>query len=289
MPKHFPFRSSILPALALLFFMHSGAVRAQTPKMTFNKYLLRAVDTIEKKWALRGYDIKGVFTHDLGFGDKTLKASRPAGTMCVAAQLEIIVTALNIYAAEHKDASVYSYLPLRHWVSTQSGTFKDLVWVNSGSQGTAYALRAYGMGELRRFSDLLPGSFVNLNRNNRTGHAVLFLSYIDGAGNKLDHYSDKVRGFMYYSSQGKGPGVGGFGYRYAFFSNLCPTIPKDKKRDCGLIYSDKQSLLNCGVMLDPGQWDKKQRDAQLEAIKKIHSLGENKVNSIYAVQNTTDD
>jgi hypothetical protein len=289
MPKYTHFRLKTALLLALLFLTHHNIAFAQTQEKTFNKYLLQAVDTIQKNWSLRGYDIKGVFTHDLNFGNKTLRASRPAATMCVAAQLELIVTALNIYAAEKKDSSVYDYLPTRHWISTQSGTFKDLVWVNSGSQGTAYALNAYGMGELRRYSELLPGSFVNINRNNRTGHAVLFLSYIDGVGNKLDHYSDKVKGFMYYSSQGKGPGVGGYGYRYAFFGTTCPVLSAGKKRDCGLIYSEKQVLLNCGVMLDPSRWDKQKRDAKLEAIKKIHSLGENKVNPKYTVQNTTDD
>jgi hypothetical protein len=256
---------------------------------TFNSYLLKAVDSIEKKWSLRGYDINGVFTHDLNFGTKTLKSSRQPATMCVAAQLEIIVTAINIYVAETKDSSAYNFLPIKHWVSTNSGTFKDLVWVNSGSFGTAYALKAYGMGEMKTFKELLPGSFINLNRNNRTGHAVLFVAYIDSDGNELSKYSDKVKGFKYYSSQGKGPGFGGFGYRYAYFEKECPTLVAGKKRDCGIILSDKQKFLNCGMMLIPKYWDKQQRDLQLKEIAKIHSLGENKVNAKYLIQDTIDD
>jgi hypothetical protein len=283
-----PKKKSIL-LLSVFFCLVCTTVKSQSSKANFNIYLIRAADTIQKHWALRGYDINGVFTHDMSFGRKTLKASKPALTMCVAAQLEIIITALNIYAKETKDASVYDYLPVKHWVSTETGTLKDLIWVNSGSQGTAYALQAYGMGTLCRFDQLLPGSFVNINRNNRTGHAVLFLSYIDGAGNELKVYSDKVKGFKYFSSQGKGPGVGGFGYRYAFFEPLHPTLPAGKKRDCGIIFSNKQSLLNCGMMLFPSQWNKQQRDAKLAEIRNFHSLTEDTVNPKYAVQNTTDD
>ncbi|MDQ0106911.1 hypothetical protein J2T02_002024 [Chitinophaga terrae (ex Kim and Jung 2007)] len=273
--------------LATFLFFITGSLKSQHQK--FNNYLLRAVDTIEKNWALRGYDINGVFTHDLSFGRNKLKAAHEPGTMCVAAQLELIVTALNIYVAETGDSSVYNYLPVKHWVSTQSKTFKDLVWVNSGSSGSAYALNTYGMGKVCDYKELTPGSFVNLNRNNRTGHAVLFISYIDSTGKELRGWSGKAKGFKYYSSQGKGPGRGGFSYRYAFFGNNCPTISNDKKRDCGVIYSEKQTLLNCGFMLHPKYWNSKQRDIAIAQMKKIHSLGENGVNPAYLEQNTIDD
>lgn len=276
-----------LMCLLTVFLLVVNPLKSQDRK--FNSYLLRAVDTIEKNWALRGYDIKGVFTHDLSFGKSTLKASRPAGTMCVAAQLELIVTALNIYVKETNDSSVYNYLPIRHWVSTQSKTFKDFVWVNSGSSGSAYALNAYGMGTVCGYKELTPGSFVNINRDNRTGHAVLFISYIDSLGNELTGYSKKAKGFKYYSSQGKGMGYGGFSYRYAFFGKGCPTISAGKKRDCGVIYSDRQSLMNCGYMLHPKYWNKQQRDAGIATMKKISSLGENEVNPKYVNQETIDD
>ncbi|UKJ06181.1 hypothetical protein [Solitalea lacus] len=282
-----PSRLKFLIFLSFLFVLTTNSLKSQN--RTFNGYLLKAVDIIEKKWALRGYDVKGVFTHDLNFGKKTLKASRPSVTMCVAAQLELIVTALNIYVDETKDSTIYDYLPFKHWVSTQSKTFKDLVWVNSGSKGTAYALNSYGMGTMCHYKELLPGSFVNINRNNGTGHAVLFISYIDSAGNEMSHYSSKVRGFKYFSSQGKGPGYGGFGFRYAFFGNLCPLIAAGKKRDCGIILSDKQSLLNCGFMLLPKYWNKQKRDLMIAEAKKVHSLSENKVNAKYQIQNTIDD
>lgn len=231
---------------------------------------------------MRGYDKSGVFTHNIPFGRNSLKASRPPGTMCVAAQLEIMVTALNMYSAETKDTSVFTYLPVKHWRTTQARTFRDLVWVNTGSYGTAYALKAYGMGTMCSFKELLPGSFINLNKdmNNRehSGQAVLFLAYIDGAGNELSQYSARVKGFKYYFSQGKGPGVGGFGYRYAFFGDQCPNVGAGKKQDCGIIYSDTQKLLNCGYMLAPKYWNKQQRDAKLAAIKNIKSLAEDQVN-----------
>ncbi|WP_341838870.1 hypothetical protein [Chitinophaga caseinilytica] len=275
--------------LCLLAVLLGAAAPLNAQDRKFNSYLLRAVDTIEKNYALRGYDIKGVFTHDLPFGKNKLKASRPAVTMCVAAQLELIVTALNIYAAETGDSSVFDYLPIRHWVSTQSKTFKDFMWVNSGSYGSAYALNAYGMGGMCTYRELTPGSFVNLNRTTRTGHAVLFICYIDSLGHELTGYSKRAKGFKYYSSQGKGPGVGGYSYRYAFFGTDCPFIGNIGKRDCNVIWSDKQKMLNCGFMLHPKYWNKKARDLAIVAMKKVSSLGENDVNPAYLNQEMTDD
>jgi hypothetical protein len=280
--------SNIPATILFTFLLTFGSISGIAQDKSFNVYLLRAVDSIEKNWALKGYNIESAFTHDLKIGRVTLKASSPSTTMCVAAQLEIIVTALNIYYQETKDSSFFNYLPTKHWTSTNAGTFKDLVWVNSGSSGTAYALSKYGMGEMRDYKSLKPGSFINLNRN-RSGHAVLFISYIDSAGNELAKYSNEVKGFKYYSSQGKGPGWGGFSYRYAFFENYCPKLSNNKKRDCGIIYSEAQTLLNCGVMLMPKYWNKQQRDLMLAAIRKIHSLGENKVNPKYLVENDIDD
>jgi hypothetical protein len=61
-------------------------------------------------------------------------------------------------------------------------------------------------------------------------------------------------GFRYFGSQGHGiKGQGGFSFRHAFFSKYgCPDVPY--QRDCNVILSDDQKLLNVGQMLDPSLW-----------------------------------
>jgi hypothetical protein len=70
----------------------------------------------------------------------------------------------------------------------------------------------------------------------------------------LYKYDSTVVGFKYFSSQGlKEAGKGGFDYRYAVFSQHgCPEMPY--KRDCNVIYSERQDYLNTGVMLAPAFW-----------------------------------
>lgn len=253
---------------------------------TFNTYLLRAVDEVYENWPLKGY-ASAAFTHDLTLGHLTFKATGAPYTMCVAAQMELIVTALNIYLKEGGDKAFLDFLPPHQWLTLMSGTFKDLVWVNSGSNGTASALLKFGMGEEAPFNELKPGCFINLNRVNKSGHAVLFLSYLDAAGNELADYSDAVVGFKYFSSQGKKV-EGGFDYRYAFFDGISPVLGGGKKRDLGVMRSAKQKYLNCGFMYTPTQWDAARRDeASNGLIPK--AFGENDVNPAYLDQETIDD
>ncbi|MGZ3693956.1 MAG: hypothetical protein ACXWQO_07120 [Bdellovibrionota bacterium] len=226
----------------------------------FNAYILKAVDQIRNNYALLGYNINSVYTHNLDYGGKgTLKATNGALTMCVAASLEVIVTAMDIYAKETGDRSVYDFLPFNSWNSLSSSSIKAQIWVDPklDAYGTADAIAHFGMGALVPFAQLEPGSVVNINRDNGTGHSVIFISYIDIKANELDHYdAAKVAGFKYFSAQGKEErGQGGFDYRYAFFSkNGCPTI--SLHRDCGLMYSADRKLLNTGVIWHPRDWRK---------------------------------
>lgn len=226
----------------------------------FNGYILKAVDKIRAEYGLLGYNIKAVYTHDLDYGGLgTLKSTYGSLTMCVAAALEVILTAYDIYAEETGDRSVYEYLPFKSWNSLAATGIKSRIWVDPklDAYGTADALNQFGMGELVPFSELQPGSFVNINRENGTGHAVVFISYIDIKANELPKYdAAKVAGFKYFSAQGKeARGQGGFDYRYAFFAKSgCPTI--SYHRDCGLIYSTSRKYLNTGTMWHPRDWRK---------------------------------
>jgi len=223
----------------------------------FNAYILRAIDYLYGKYGLLGYDINSILTHDMEYHTSgTLKARHAPLTMCVAAQMEIILTAYELYSGETGDYSVYDYLPKSSFEGLSVTDLKGHIWVNPAfnANGTADALINFGMGERRTFENLRPGDFVNINRTTRTGHAVTFIGYIDLAGKLLPRHSPAVVGFKYFSSQGRAAaGQGGFDYRYAVFSKFgCPEMPY--KRDCEVIYSADQRLLNTGTMLTPQAW-----------------------------------
>jgi len=228
----------------------------------FSAYILKAVDWLYANYGLRGYDIRSILTHNIAYRNSgEILARNPPLTMCVAAQMEVILTAYQLYAEETGDYSVYEYLPKRSFEGLSVTDLKGHIWVNHdfNAWGTADALINFGMGERTAFEDLKPGSFVNINRDNATGHAVTFINFIDKAGNIQAEYNQSVVGFKYFSSNGGPAGQGGLGYGNAVFrQHGCPLIPG---RDCGVIYSTDQNMLNTGTMLLPKHWDHSAVDA----------------------------
>jgi hypothetical protein len=230
----------------------------------FNSYVLKAVDWLYLKYKLLGYDIHAALTHDIPYyNEGNIAALRPPRTMCVAAQLEVLLAVYKLYAEETGDYSVYDYLPKRSYEGLTVNDIRGHIWVNKdfNSAGTADALINFGMGERTTFEKLKPGSFININRDNGTGHAVTFLNFIDIKGKIQPKYNSKVAGFKYFSSQGKSAaGQGGFDYRYAIFSKFgCPELPY--MRDCGVIYSTNQQMLTTGTMISPKYWKRLPADA----------------------------
>lgn len=256
----------------------------------FNAYILKAVEQLNTKYGLLGYDIHSTLTHNLTYNkDGVISATNAPKTMCVAAQLEVILTALEIYTKETGDYSPYYYLPKSSYEKLSVNDIKGHIWVNSKfkSYGTADALINFGMGERATFDNLKPGAFINLNRTNRTGHAVTFLGYINAKGEVLPSYNKNVVGFKYFSSQGlAAAGKGGFDYRYAVFSNYgCPeNMPG--KRDCNVMMSPKQMYLNTGTMLSPKHWQKPPVKANKSMVL---ALGESTIDESYFNGLTTDD
>ena len=232
----------------------------RSPARNFNSYILKAVDYLTKNWGLLGYDITKQITHPLNYSAQGLLQPTGNGlTMCVSGVLETIITAFELYSNEAGHKKVYDFLPFDSWNTLRSTNIKAHIWVNSklNSYGTADAMTKFGMGERVKFNDLEPGSFINLNRTTGSGHSVIFLSFIDIKGKDLAQFSDKVAGFRYFGAQGKRvKGKGGFGYRHAFFSKSgCPNVPY--QRDCNVIFSSSQKLLNTGTMWEPANWKKK--------------------------------
>jgi hypothetical protein len=262
----------------------------------FNNYVLAAVHTLEKHYGGKGYGI-GVFTHDLHFGDNgVFKATSPPYTMCVAAQLEVIIEALDLYYKRHDATDAFHFIPRIYWTRSRPRDFRGEIWIvkNSPSHGAADAFANFGMGERIPFRELDPGDFLNFNRTNKTGHAVVFLGFIDRKGQLLPEYdATTVAGFKYFSSQGKDHPDGGLGYRWAFFSDVgCPTIGGDKKRDCGVLRTEIDNYLVAGFLRSPTAWDqKKAADYILEGneIQNPALLQEGTFDSQYFTGRTTDD
>jgi hypothetical protein len=222
----------------------------------FNEYVLRAIDLLYDKYRDRGYRIDSAFTHDLDYAvPREIKAGPyPPKTMCVAAVSEVIIVALKIYADEKPDPSIFTTLPARSWMGSRPTDIRSYMFMYEGvdSNGTADALEHFGIGVHTPFSALRPGDFIGLNRTNGTGHAVVFLGYLDASGKEIPFDAAKVAGFKYFSAQ-----TGGLGYRWAFF-HQCPSWSEaNKPRDCGIIRSDQQDILNAGYMLHPKVWTTK--------------------------------
>jgi hypothetical protein len=269
----------------LFAFVVASPVAAQkTEGEDFNAYILKSVEVLNKSYAAKGYG-QSSYTHAMTYGPSqpgkpayVIKPTNRPYTMCVAAVAEIIVTALNIYMADERTdpkmvSRVLSDLPGQGWVRMRPRDIRSHIWGDKHLKawGTADALSTFGIGRHARFSELRPGAFVNVNRLNKSGHAVVFLGYIDGKGNDLAVYGPEVAGFRYFSSQGVDHAPGsGFGYRWAFFNQngakYCPAIGKGRKVDCGIIYSTDEVMLNTGYMLLPAYWDTAYRDRSLKAI-----------------------
>jgi hypothetical protein len=257
---------------------------------TLNAFVIEAVDALARDYQGLGYANQS-FTHDLRFGDKgLLAASEKPHTMCVAAQLEILVEALNRYADEAKNYEAFAFLAKDSWERLRPSDFRGQVWIVGGapSNGMSDALSNLGMGAKRPFENLHPGDFVNFNRTNGTGHAVVFLGYLDRDGNVVRSFGDTVAGFKYFSSQGKKTD-GGLGYRYAFFSSFCPqSLPEGKKRDCGVLRSQSARIFSAGSAWLPTAWNRETEEAFVRA-HRTRAEYEGVFDSDYFTGQTTDD
>jgi len=228
------------------------------PDNYFNETILQAIDEVYAYYGLLGYDINSVFTHDIAYGDYGLiERTNGTRTMCVAGMLEVLLTAMEIYEADTGDSTIWDFLPERSWERLGERDFKAHVWVNHELEawGTADALRHFGMGETIPFKNLLPGSFVNFSRTSGTGHAVIFIAYIDEDGQEFEVWNEDVVGFLYFSAQGGySVGNGGFDYRYGVFSEFGALV-MPYNRDINIIYrEDDQNYFNTGMIFHPDLW-----------------------------------
>jgi hypothetical protein len=215
----------IIGAVIIFAFLCVNEVKAADASHSFNEYVVKAVSMISQHRRLGGYSLHEALTQDLKYGDQCCvdaiphpkspwptdwvpPSEWPKGTdhktNCVAAVHEIIIEALDLYVQETSDSSILTKRPLRFWNSSTKLSLKPYLYMYDGvnSHGTASALKKFGLGEEVQFSEMKPGGFVNLNRSSRTGHAVVFMGFIDKNGNDLPTFNAaKVAGFKYFSAQ----------------------------------------------------------------------------------------
>jgi hypothetical protein len=242
----------------------------------FNSYVLKAIDALYPRYSGGGYNLSSAFTHNLPYGTGVIKKSSThadaAPTMCVAGVTEVILTAIKLYADEKgfRDEtaanSPFRKAPLSLWTKGNLSSIRAnmFMFAGTGSRGTAHTLQRFGMGRELPFDQLKPGDFINLNRVSGSGHAVVFLGYLDGNGTILDRFGPEVKGFKYFSAQGKGKPDAGLAYRYAYFEGTCPPTTAQKVHDCHVIRSRNPALLNSGRMNTPDGWAV---DASLAALR----------------------
>jgi hypothetical protein len=257
-------RPFTIVCVTLLALAATGFAHAQTPPEPFGDFIRQAVEKISADRPKKGYNINRAFTQNLKYGkDCCIKATNPPDTMCVAAVSEVIVEALNIYHGQNAaDGAPFKSLPMKSWTG---GTRKDIrahifMFDGMGSKGTASALRRFGIGEELKFEQLKPYDFINFDRTGGSGHAAIFLGYIDKQGEIVDAFDqDKVAGFKYFSAQGAGKPDAGFWYRWGFFDGACPSLSGDRTHDCTIV---RRSVV-AGRLWHPKSWQSDQTATNL--------------------------
>ena len=173
--------------------------------------------------------------------------------MCVAAAAETMIEALNLYAKETGDDEAFDKLPISSWnggnlTSIRANLFR---FTGTNSSGSADTFQRFGIGKIVPLEQFQPGDFVNFSRTNNSGHAVIFLSFIDRAGADLGSYSAAVAGFRYFSAQAPGKPDAGFAYRWAYFDGMCPAVRDPVRlRDCTMV----RGTVVGGYLDSPPNW-----------------------------------
>lgn len=133
----------------------------------------------------------GATTDVLVNGKTVLRGESQARTFCCGLTLEVFYR----YAASKPGAAAK--------LAENSDDFKrDWFCREINSPGPLDALLRVGMGKkIEKLDDALPGDFVQLWRNGKSGHSVIFVNWLkDASGKKV--------GFQYWSTQTSTNGIG---------------------------------------------------------------------------------
>jgi hypothetical protein len=246
---------TLLSAFAICVGLAASTATAVEAHM-FNKYILLAIDEIAKDRLGLGYDPRANYTRALPYGgDCCLRPTMPPKTMCVAAMIEVMMEALELYVLDTGDSASIRKVPMARWTGMTKRDLRPYLFRYSGvrSSGIADGLQTFNIGRKEEYADLQPGDFINFRRQT-SAHAAVFLGFVAKDGRPTDVAAQSV-GFKYFSAQGAHQQDGGFGYRIGLFADACNT-PADPKiqRDCGIRRDGGEFALTAGYMLLPSDW-----------------------------------
>jgi len=283
-----------------------------------------------------GYDLDKSYSQPLSYPSPAAIPQGPKGrsaadhqTMCVAAVAEVMIEAINRYAAEHPEAALfvngrpnpnspYNMLPAAGWRRSDVKSIRPFIFVQGSEQnilgrglyetprgktkkgniviayarGTGQALATFEIREELPFSALKPGDFVNFNRDSPgtdgkrhySGHAVVFLNFIDKDNHYTEVYSADVIGFEYFSAQGMAtkdhpaPPDAGFARRDAYFGAYNgPTVSHSRDRYLVRPKDDHSTAatsllqLSGGRMWSPSRWNVSKGLAAIERLVRVNT------------------
>ncbi len=186
--------------------------------VTFNQYVLDIIDTYaigEGKYPYllnNDYANYNGVTQTLTYQGKELLKAHPSGNRashCVGITFEVFFRAMQ---QRNRDLGIpgddfngMSYEDLfdfiMNWFAA-SGPKRN--------SNIAIAVEKYGIGKrLYDLEDVKPGDFIDLNRQNGTGHTVVFINWI--------REQNRIIGLRYWSSQ---PSTGGISYNKEYLKAI---------------------------------------------------------------------
>lgn len=166
---------------------------------TLNPYVL---ETMSEYFLGGGYDWDPKdFSHDgstrdILYGGEKILRWNPKGTYCCGLTMEIYLRACALYA-ERRGAKEFRLGNGQGFFGPHGARVMKREWFcpRPFHGGMAEALIPNALGQSINYEHAQPGDFVQLWRENGTGHSCIFLSHVEG-------------GFRYWSTQLSTNGIG---------------------------------------------------------------------------------
>lgn len=180
-----------------------------------NKYVLDILNTYkigsENPYLLNNdYENYNGVTEDIVYGGELLLKAHPSGVRyshCTGITFEVFFKAM-----QQRNKSVG--IPIDDFNGMTKEELHDFIltwYVAKGPKSESnltVAIEKYGLGNrITNLEDVRAGDFIDLSRENNTGHAVIFINWIRSEG--------KIIGLKHWSSQGS---TNGISYKEEYFN-----------------------------------------------------------------------
>ena len=196
--------SLLLTVVALFSFLGISTAETDITIAPMNRYVMKVVESFPTDgsnpyWWPKTNEYDGATT-DVYFMGKKVMRGDPADqcrSYCCGLTLQVFYLALQEYEKAGNTIPPYPLTP------EKSGNFKWLWFCPEvKSPGPLLALEEYKMGrKITHFEEAIPGDFVQLWRNNGSGHSVIFIDWErDDTG--------KIKALKYWSTQPVTKGIG---------------------------------------------------------------------------------